>query len=126
MLQEYKQQSKDSSGWHDIQMPFIDLNNANHMKTYTAEHFVPLSTSASYSQLWNDYIAKLVGVLCSFLLAPEDTRFLNVHLSTGRVAMPVSSVYGELSIKWVMRVLLTVFPCIKACSNQNELPNHLR
>lgn len=40
--------------------------------------------------------------------------------------MPVSSVYGELSIKWFMRVLLTVFPCIKACSNQNELPNHLR
>ncbi|XP_023910441.2 BEACH domain-containing protein B isoform X2 [Quercus suber] len=126
MLQEYKQLSNNSSGKHNIQGPDIDFNNENNMKACTAEHLVPLPTSASYSQLWNDYTAKLGRVLCSFLLAPEHTRSHNVQVSAGRVAMPVSSVYGELAIKWFMRVLLTVFPCIKACSNQNELPNHLR
>jgi hypothetical protein len=40
--------------------------------------------------------------------------------------LPVSSSYCELSIKWVMRVLFTIFPCIKACSNQNDLPSYLR
>ncbi|KAM3682516.1 hypothetical protein ACJW31_12G078200 [Castanea mollissima] len=126
MLQEYKQLSNNSSGKHNIQGPDIDFNNENNMKACTAEHLVPLPTSASYSQLWNDYIAKLGRVLCSFLLAPEHTRSHNVQVSAGRVVMPVSSVYGELAIKWFMRVLLIVFPCIKACSNQNELPNHLR
>ena len=126
MLQEYKQLSNNSSGKHNIQGPDFDFNNENNMKACTSEHLVPLPTSASYSQLWNDYIATLGRVLCSFLIAPEHTRSHNVQVSAGRVAMPVSSVYGELAIKWFMRVLLTVFPCIKACSNQNELPNHLR
>ena len=110
MLQEYKQLSNNSSGKHNIQGPDIDFNNENNMKACTSEHLVPLPTSASYSQLWNDYIAKLGRVLCSFLLAPEHTRSHNVQVSAGRVAMPVSSVYGELAIKWFMRVLLTVFP----------------
>lgn len=125
MLQEYTQQSKDLSGQHRNQISLIDLTNENPMKTSTSEHFVPLLTSA-YSQLWNEYIGKLVGILCSFLFAPEDSRSRNVEVSSGQVATPVSPVYGELSIKWVMRVLLTVFPCVKACSDQNELPNHLR
>lgn len=125
MFQEYAQQSKDLFGWHSNQISVIDLSNENPMKTYTAEHFVPLPTSA-YSQLWNEYIGKLVGILCSFLFTPEDTRSHNVEVSSGQAAIPVSSVYGELSIKWVMRVLLTVFPCVKACSDQNELPNHIR
>ncbi|KAB1203863.1 hypothetical protein CJ030_MR8G003333 [Morella rubra] len=125
MLQEYKQRMKDSFGCHSIQFAVGGFKNEANMETCTAEHF-PLPSSASNSQLWNDYVAKLVRVLCSFLLAPEDTRSSNVQVSAGRVTMPVSVAYGELSIKWFVRVLFTLFPCIKACSNQNELPSHLR
>lgn len=83
MLQEYKQQSKDSSGKYNIQMPDIDFKNDNYMKICIAEHLVPLPTNASYSQLWNDYIAKFGRILCSFLLAPEHTRSHNVQVSAG-------------------------------------------
>ncbi|KAK9271394.1 hypothetical protein L1049_026984 [Liquidambar formosana] len=125
MFQEYKLQNKDLSSQDNFQMPVFESKNENHVEVYITEPSVPLSVNASYSHYWIDYVAKLGRVLCSFLLAPEDNKF-HVQVSAGRNAMPVSAVYGELSIKWVMRVLLTVFPCIKACSNQNELPGHLR
>lgn len=125
MFQEYKLQNKDLSSQDKFQMPVFESKNENHVEVYITEPSVPLSVNASYSHYWIDYVAKLGRVLCSFLLAPEDNKF-HVQVSAGRNAMPVSAVYGELSIKWVMRVLLTVFPCIKACSNQNELPGHLR
>ncbi|KAL5988451.1 hypothetical protein ACLOJK_036215 [Asimina triloba] len=76
-------------------------------------------------QNWNDYAVKLSRLLCSFLLAPEDMEFHCVQASVGRSAVPISLVYWELSVKWIMRVVHTLFPCIKACSNQNELPSHL-
>lgn len=120
MLQEYKQQMKNSVP-QDGSQTSID-NNA---KSGLAEPSAPLSEKASYHQLWNDCVVELSRVLSSFLLAPEDVKFLHGQATSGRIPMPISSVYTELSIKWVMRVLLTVFPCIKACSNQNELPNHL-
>lgn len=121
MVQEYKQQSKD-----DFQLPAFDSINENKVEICIRKSFLPLPDNASYLQYWSDYAVKLNRVLCSFLLAAEENRSHHVLLSTGRSAMPVSSVYGELSIKWIMRVLLTIFPCIKAFTNQNELPIHLR
>lgn len=104
-------------------MPVSDLKSESHVKI---KQSFPLLADASYSELWNEYVVKLSRVLCSFIVASEDIKSNHVQVNTGRVAMPVSSAYSELSIKWVMRVLLTVFSCIKACSNQNELPSHLR
>ena len=121
MVQEYKQQSKD-----DFQLPAFDSINENKVEICIRKSFLPLPDNASYLQYWSDYAVKLNRVLCSFLLASEENRSHHVLLSTGRSAMPVSSVYGELSIKWIMRVLLTIFPCIKAFTNQNEVPIHLR
>ncbi|RVW65597.1 BEACH domain-containing protein B [Vitis vinifera] len=121
MVQEYKQQSKD-----DFQLPAFDSINENKVEICIRKSFLPLPDNASYLQYWSDYAVKLNRVLCSFLLAAEENRSHHVLLSTGRSAMPVSSVYGELSIKWIMRVLLTIFPCIKAFTNQNEVPIHLR
>lgn len=122
MFQEYK--AKDLSGQPNFQMPMVDLGSENPVKTHIEE--TSLARTANGSQLWSDYAVKLSRVFCSFLPALEDIKSHDLEASTGRTSVAVSSLYGELSIKWVMRVLLTVFPCIKACSNQNELPSHLR
>lgn len=126
MLPEYKLQNKDLPLQADFHLPSFESNNENNVEVHVTECVVPFTANASYSQYWNDYVVKLGKVLCSFLPAQEDTKSHNVQVSAGRNAMSVSSVYGELSIKWILRVLLTVFPCIKACSNQDELPSHLR
>ncbi|XP_022773061.1 BEACH domain-containing protein B-like isoform X4 [Durio zibethinus] len=125
MLQEFKQQMKDSVLQDGSQTSIFDLKNDNSTESYLAEPSAPLLENISYHQLWNDCVVKLSRVLCSFLLAPEDVKFRYGQATSGRIPTSISSVYAELSIKWVMRVLLTVFPCIKACSNQNEFPNHL-
>ncbi|XWS25391.1 hypothetical protein CRYUN_Cryun27aG0064600 [Craigia yunnanensis] len=125
MLQEYEQQMKDSVLQDGSQTSIFDLKKDNNAESYLAEPSAPLPEKASYHQLWNDCVVKLSRVLCSFLLAPEDVKFHHGQATSGRIPTSISSVYAELSIKWVMRVLLTVFPCIKACSNQNEFPNHL-
>ena len=75
---------------------------------------------------WNDYVVKLSKVLFSFLLDLEDIYTDDFRSSAGEITLSVSSVYGELSAKWIMRVLFTVFPCVEACSNQNHLPKYLR
>lgn len=90
------------------------------------EASTPLLINPFYSRYWKDYVVKLSRVISSFLLASEDVSSHHVHQSASKTTLPVSSVYGELSVKWVMRVVLTVFPCIEACSNQNELPSYLR
>ncbi|KAJ6939644.1 BEACH domain-containing protein lvsC isoform X3 [Populus alba x Populus x berolinensis] len=123
LLQECEQNTKDLSVQDDCQIPVSDLENENYVKM---EQSFPLPADAAYSKLWNEYVVKLSGVLCSFIVSPENIKPHHVQTNTGRIGMPISAAYGELSIKWVMGVLLTVFPCIKACSNQKELPNHLR
>ena len=125
MLQEYKQQMKDSVLQDGSQTSIFDLKNDNNVESYLAEPSAPLPEKASYHQLQNDCVVKLSRVLCSFLLAPENVKFHPGQATSGQIPTSISSVYAELSIKWVMRVLLTVFPCIKACSYQNEFPNHL-
>ncbi|XP_038715869.1 BEACH domain-containing protein B isoform X2 [Tripterygium wilfordii] len=125
ILQQYRQQNKDNS-MQDCLVPLSGIKDENGMETtsLTAPN-VPCPSDTSYSHLWSDYVVKLSEVLCSFVLAPEDIKS-PVPVTTGRIAIPVSLAYSELSIKWIMRVFLTVFPCIKACSNQNELQSHLR
>ncbi|CAI8599127.1 unnamed protein product [Vicia faba] len=98
----------------------------NYMKSDPATASAGLPPNASFSHFWNDYVLTLSRSLCSFLIIPGVSKSLNIQLSSGRLAFPVSSSYCELSIKWFMRVLFTIFPCIKACSNQNELPSYLR
>lgn len=85
-----------------------------------------VAAKLSYLRSWNDYVAKMSTVLFSFLLPSEDSKSHKAQASTGRSNLLMSPAYVELSVKWVIRVLLIVFPCIKACSNQKELPNHLR
>ncbi|KAJ6709641.1 hypothetical protein OIU74_010693, partial [Salix koriyanagi] len=123
LLQECEQKTKDMSVQDDRQIPVSDLENQSYVMV---ERSFPLPADASYSKLWNEYVVKLSGVLCSFIVAPENIKHHHVQTNIGRIGTSISAAYGELSIKWVMGVLLTVFPCIKACSNQKELPKHLR
>lgn len=116
MLQEYKQQ--------ELKM-LISNDEDGTVVHETGLSPIP-AVNAPDSQNWNHYVTNLSAVLCSFLLGLEDTKPQNVQPSTSKSTLPVSSAYLELSLKWFLRVLLTVFPCIKACSSENELPSHLR
>lgn len=126
LLQDYKQQSKGFSVQHDFVMPFLDFISEAEVETPVTEPLVELSDNASFSRYWNNYAVKLSTVLCSFLLSHGEIRTDYVQVSEGRLATSVSSTYWELSTKWILKVLRTWFPCIKACSNQNEMPSHLR
>lgn len=127
MLQEYnKQHNKDYSVEDDLKM-LTDKENVDVIVGDETRSPSPSSGACTFdSQNWNNYVAGLSAVLCSFLLSSEDTKLPNVQTSTARSNLLVSSAYMDLSVKWFLRVLLTVFPCIRACSNQNEMPSHLR
>ncbi|KAL3514285.1 hypothetical protein ACH5RR_027002, partial [Cinchona calisaya] len=118
MLQEYKQQ--------ELKIVISDSEDVNSEVVNETRLSPPTAVNAPDSQSWNHYVTNLSAVLSSFLLGSEDIRPQNVQPSTGRSTVPVSSAYLELSVKWLLRVLLTVFPCIKACSTENELPSRLR
>ncbi|XP_060199082.1 BEACH domain-containing protein B [Lycium barbarum] len=124
MLQEYKEKSDNLVAQDDMEI------TVSSDKDTTAREVLGTKLSnlpsIPYLKNWHDYVAKLSAVLFSFLLSPEDANSDKSQASTVKSSLPVSSAYGELSVKWIIRVLLTVFPCIKACSNQKELPGHLR
>ncbi|XP_052201034.1 BEACH domain-containing protein B isoform X2 [Diospyros lotus] len=125
MLQEYGQHKNVMSGQKDFQILVSDSKN-KHSSEFNDMGLSAQLSANSFVQDWNDYAVKLSRVLASFLLATEDTKSSNFQVSASRNAAPVTSVYAELSVKWFLKALLTLFPCIRACSNQNELPSHLR
>lgn len=113
-FQEFMQENSSSDD-------FDDKNNTQNIGiTETSS-----SVNTPSCQYWSNYTVSLSKALYSFVLTLEDLRSHQVQ-SSGRNSFPFSSVYGELSVKFIMRVLQTVFPSIKALSNQNELPSHLR
>ncbi|KAF3790525.1 BEACH domain-containing protein B [Nymphaea thermarum] len=79
------------------------------------------------SEHWYVYALTLSKVLCSFILTPEDIVFQKHHTSLGlSIPTQVSLSFWELALRWILKVLLIVFPCLKACCNLNEFPSHLR
>ncbi|KAI3460067.1 hypothetical protein Pfo_016730 [Paulownia fortunei] len=123
MLQEYKR-GRDSSG-KDFVNEF-EGRKTNASEVCKAELSLPFPSDPSYLQHWKDYVASLSAALCYFLLEAKETKFCRIQPTISRNTILVSAVYAELSVKWFTRVLLTVFPCIKACSDQREIPCHLR
>ncbi|KAJ4963542.1 hypothetical protein NE237_023481 [Protea cynaroides] len=126
MVQKLRQQNVGSSLRADLHMPVLEAREEIPVEVSSTGPLVPFDSDVSYTEYWKDYASKLSRVLCSFLLAPEDIQLHHVQATVDRTTVAVSSVYWELSIKWVMKVLLMVFPCIKAYSTQNELSGHLR
>ncbi|CAL4966889.1 unnamed protein product [Urochloa decumbens] len=64
---------------------------------------------------WNDYSVKLSNALCSFILPSKNIEYCSIP-----------SAYLEQSVRWIIRILMTVFLCIRACTSESELPNHIK
>lgn len=69
---------------------------------------------------WNDYSVKLSNALCSFILPSKDIGHCSDEIAVSQIA------YLEKSVRWIIRILMTVFLCIKACTSESELPNHIK
>ncbi|KAJ1260421.1 hypothetical protein BS78_10G231000 [Paspalum vaginatum] len=75
---------------------------------------------------WNDYSVKLSNALCSFILSSKDIEYCSDEIAVRQIAVPIPSAYLEQSVRWIIRILMTVFLCIKACTSETELPNHIK
>lgn len=124
MLQEfYRRRMASSVSDNEL----LSSTHANSLEQKASPEFsIQVHDNSPNLNEWNEYSVKLSRVLCSFLLAPEDTKFHHGHASISQSSFPISLAYWELSIRWVMKVLLTVFPCLKACTTESEVPNHIR
>lgn len=125
ILQDRKELVKLLSCQNKRQIPSDDIKDENCSQRDAAEPSVLLGSNMLFSQVWNAYVAKLSEALSSFLSVPESHKS-DAQVPATRAAVVVSSAYCEVSIKWMLRILLTIFPCIKACSNNDVLPYHLR
>lgn len=125
MLQEFNRRMMSSS-MHEFQVVNLNPTKNNDERIFSAETSVQDETYYLNITEWKAYSIKLSRTLCSFLLAPEDINFHHGQASVGQSSLPIWLAYWELSIRWVVKVLLAVFPCIKACANESQLPNHIR
>lgn len=125
VFQEFMQQRSSLAVEDDAKIPSSVDSDRKRSIQNTGITETSSSVNTPSCQYWSNYTVSLSKTLYSFILTLEDLRSHQVQ-SSGRSSFPFSSAYGELSIKFIMRVLLTVFPSIKAFSNQNELPSHLR
>ncbi|TVU00170.1 hypothetical protein EJB05_54428 [Eragrostis curvula] len=75
---------------------------------------------------WNEYSVKLSIGLSSFLLPPKEISYCRGASDASRISLSISLAYWEQCARWIIKVLSTVFPCIKACASETELPNHIR
>uniref|UniRef100_K3Y3D9 Neurobeachin alpha-solenoid region domain-containing protein n=1 Tax=Setaria italica TaxID=4555 RepID=K3Y3D9_SETIT len=73
---------------------------------------------------WNDYSVKLSNALCSFICPSKDIEYCSDEIAVSQIAVSIPSAYLEQSVRWIIRILMTVFLCIKACT-KSELPNHI-
>uniref|UniRef100_J3L9U4 BEACH domain-containing protein n=2 Tax=Oryza brachyantha TaxID=4533 RepID=J3L9U4_ORYBR len=93
-----------------------------------------LSTSESFASPidildttgWTEYSVKLSIALCSFLLPPNEIRNSRGAADVSQNSQSVSLAYWEQCTRWIIKVLSTVFPCIKACASESEFPDHIR
>lgn len=123
MLQEYKQHKGSSKKDH---LNEFEGRKRQASEVCEAELLPPFPSDPFYSQSWKDYVAKLSATLGYFLVDAKETKLCHAVPTSSRSTILVPAVYAGLSVKWFTRVLLTIFPCIKACSDQKEIPSHLR
>jgi len=75
---------------------------------------------------WIDYSIKLSNALCSFVLPSEDIGHCSDEIAVSQIVLPIPLAYLEQSVRWIIRILMTVFLCIRACTKETELPNHIK
>nr|XP_043606677.1 BEACH domain-containing protein B isoform X1 [Erigeron canadensis] len=125
MFQEFTQKRSNVLVEDDLKISSSADSDSKKNVQNTRNTETSLSMNIPSCQYWSNYTVNLSKALYSFVLTLEDLRSHQVQ-SSNRISFPISSAYGELSVKFIMRVLLTVFPSIMAFSNQYELPSHLR
>ncbi|XP_023157987.1 BEACH domain-containing protein B isoform X1 [Zea mays] len=119
MLQEYHQQK---------------ILNAQAILKADKESTGPSPTLESFSNPvdildtseWNEYSVKLSITLCSFLLPPKEIKYCPAPTDVTQISLSISLAYWEQCARWIIKVLSTVFPCMKACASETDLPNHIR
>ncbi|GJV36694.1 BEACH domain-containing protein B isoform X1 [Tanacetum coccineum] len=125
VFQEFMQKVSNLYVLDDTKIPSFDDSEGKTNIQNTGITETSSSVNTPSCQYWSNYTVSLSKAFYSFVLTLEDLRSHQVQ-SSSRHTYPFSSVYGELSIKFIVRVLLTVFPSIKTFSDQTELPTHLR
>uniref|UniRef100_A0A0D9WT98 Plastocyanin-like domain-containing protein n=1 Tax=Leersia perrieri TaxID=77586 RepID=A0A0D9WT98_9ORYZ len=75
---------------------------------------------------WSNYSIKLSSALCSFVIPSKDINYCPDEIACNKISLSIPSAYREQSVRWIIRVLMTVFLCIKACTSETELPNHIK
>lgn len=124
MFQEFQQQGINS---FSLDSQFVNLNSSQETsQRILSDEFPALDLTEDADLKWKDYAIMLSNALCSFLLNSEDVTSSQNHVTVSQSSLSVSLAYRELSIRWFMRVLLIVFPCIIACSNESVLPSHIK
>jgi len=119
MFQEFHQQK-----FLDPEVPNWKLDRQSTGNSPTLESF-PSPVDILNTTEWNEYSVKLSKALCSFLLPPNEIRYCPGSTVT-QISLPISLAYWEQCARWIIKILSTVFPCIKACASETELPNHIR
>uniref|UniRef100_A0A453NEV3 Neurobeachin alpha-solenoid region domain-containing protein n=2 Tax=Aegilops tauschii subsp. strangulata TaxID=200361 RepID=A0A453NEV3_AEGTS len=119
MFQEFHQQK-----FLDPEVPNWKLDRQSTGNSPTLESF-PSPVDILNTTEWNEYSVKLSKALCSFLLPPNEIRYCPGSTVT-KISLPISLAYWEQCARWIIKILSTVFPCIKACASETELPNHIR
>ncbi|KAM3295295.1 hypothetical protein ACQJBY_037900 [Aegilops geniculata] len=119
MFQEFHQQK-----FLDPEVPNWKLDRQSTRNSPTLESF-PSPVDILNTTEWNEYSVKLSKALCSFLLPPNEIRYCPGSTVT-KISLPISLAYWEQCARWIIKILSTVFPCIKACASETELPNHIR
>ncbi|XP_021759768.1 BEACH domain-containing protein B-like isoform X1 [Chenopodium quinoa] len=124
-LQNFELRRKEISVQSNLECLSTTSEHDNEEKIWNKESST-VSLAGEFIKYWQHYAFTLSQSFCSFMVAFEDTMSESINGPTGRHNVPVSSLFSELSVRWLLRVLLIVFPCIKAFSNQDELPAFLR
>ncbi|GAB2247807.1 hypothetical protein Droror1_Dr00007689 [Drosera rotundifolia] len=125
MLHGYNEEEVNLMLQLDTSMPDSVLEAFINAKSPNSEFCDLLTRFSFFIKSWRDYALTLSRVLCLFILSPEEERPSIVDGSSGRNVLLVSTAYRELSMRWFLKVLLSVFHCIKACLGQDELPAYL-
>ncbi|KAK1322909.1 hypothetical protein QJS10_CPA02g00135 [Acorus calamus] len=126
MVQEFQQHMLGLSISGSRMISQISTADVHEDKNFASESCFSGQSDGNASSNWSAYAAKLSQALCSFLLTPDDIKVHQLQGSVGQSSISASISYWELAVKWFMKVLFTLFPCIKACSNQTVLPSHIR
>ncbi|XP_057837661.2 BEACH domain-containing protein B isoform X1 [Cryptomeria japonica] len=70
---------------------------------------------------WGFHVAHLCRILCSFLVPSGNIDSLSSQFFSGQGSTGVSFSYLELATRWILKVLLSIFPGKSVCSHWEEM-----